>query len=470
MNVSMLDMNMKVEYHGNLYEMKKKKGLKTLDLSHLGIIHITEIKGLVELTDLQVLILAKNRITEIKSLENLTSLEKLYLNNNQITEIKGLAELTDLQVLKLTGNQITEIKGLENLTNLENLYLDNNQIIEINGLENLNKLSYLTLWKNPVFKSTKGKFGRTGGNEQYNDPLALVEYCQLAPKRIEIERIETERIETERIEAERIEAKRRETERIEAERIEVERIEAKKREAERRERERKEKEEEEKRIKNKAIQYIKKLPMVYKEINFEKISSKIGLEIKYLGNLVEDMIINKEIDAEINGDTLIFKKAIPESKKEEKKLALKEVEIGKDTEFKQLLEIKENLIIFISYATKDVELFKVKEIAEILTRYKEIEDVLYWQEDMKDNIIKYMSENVDKCDVMLLFCSPNALKSKPIEKEWTTADIMNKPIIPIFVKPDHIPPLLKTRLGIEFDTFDQQKMIEEIYNLILKKL
>jgi len=257
---------MKVEYHGKLYVVEKKKELKTLDLSNLGIMHIIEIKGLGELTDLQVLILAGNRITEIK----------------------GLGELTDLKVLKLTGNQITEIKGLENLRNLEKLYLDNNQITEIKSLENLNKLSYLTLWKNPVFKSTKGKFGETGGNEQYKYPLTVVEYCQYASKRREAERIEAERIEAERREAERIE------------------------------RERKEKEEEEKRIKNKTIQYIKKLSMAYKEINFEKISSKVGLEIKYLENIVENMIINKEIDAEIHGDTLSFKKTIPELKKEVK--------------------------------------------------------------------------------------------------------------------------------------------------------
>lgn len=267
----MLEMNMKVEYQGKLYVVKEKKGLKTLDLSLLGIMHVNEIKGFGELTDLQVLILAENRITEIK----------------------GLGGLTDLKVLKLTGNQITEIKGLENLTNLEKLYLDNNQITEIKGLENLNKLSYLTLWKNPVFKSTKGKFGKTGGNEQYKDPLIVVEYCQNVPKQREATQFEAKRIEEERIEAER-------------------------RGAERIERERKEKEEEEKRIKNKTIQYIKKLSIVYKEIKLEKISSKVGLEIKYIENIVEDMIINKEIDAEIHGDTLSFKKTIPEIKKEVK--------------------------------------------------------------------------------------------------------------------------------------------------------
>jgi hypothetical protein len=71
---------------------------------------------------------------------------------------------------------------------------------------------------------------------------------------------------------------------------------------------------------------------------------------------------------------------------------------------------------------------------------------------------------------MLLFCSPNALASEPVEKEWTAADIIGKPIIPIFNNPDHIPTLLKTRLGIQFDPFDFQKNINEIYNLILKKI
>jgi len=113
--------------------------------------------------------------------------------------------------------------------------------------------------------------------------------------------------------------------------------------------------------------------------------------------------------------------------------------------------------------------FQINEIAKTLTTYKEIEEVLYWQENIEDNIIKYMSDNVGICDAMLLFCSPNALKSKPIEKEWTSADIMDKPIIPIFIKPDHIPPLLKSRVGVEFDAFDQQKTIDEIYSIILKK-
>ncbi|MFX1259645.1 MAG: TIR domain-containing protein [Promethearchaeota archaeon] len=132
-------------------------------------------------------------------------------------------------------------------------------------------------------------------------------------------------------------------------------------------------------------------------------------------------------------------------------------------------EKKTEILVFISYATVDASLFKIREIAESLTAYKEIHDVLYWQADMKDNIFEYMNDNLGKCDVMLLFCSPHSMKSVPVKKEWTAADAMGKPIIPVFVKSEHIPPLLKSRLGIEFDTFDFEKNIQALYNLILKK-
>jgi hypothetical protein len=131
--------------------------------------------------------------------------------------------------------------------------------------------------------------------------------------------------------------------------------------------------------------------------------------------------------------------------------------------------LKDKLLIFVSYATKDADLFKIKDIAEILTKYEEIRDVLYWQEDLKDNIFKYMSDNLSKCDVMILFCSKNTLDSEPVEKEWTAADAMGKPIIPVFIKPNHIPPLLRSRLGLEFDFYDLQKNVQELHKLILKK-
>ena len=130
---------------------------------------------------------------------------------------------------------------------------------------------------------------------------------------------------------------------------------------------------------------------------------------------------------------------------------------------------KENILIFVSYATIDAPTFKIAQIAEKLTAYPEIKDVLYWQEDMKDNIIEYMDRNLGKCHAMLLFCSPNAIESIPVKKEWTAAESMNVPIIPVFTSTRYVPPILSSRLGIQFDPFDMEKNLNDIYNNIMKK-
>ena len=124
--------------------------------------------------------------------------------------------------------------------------------------------------------------------------------------------------------------------------------------------------------------------------------------------------------------------------------------------------------IFISYATIDSKIFRLTKLANNLNTYREIKSVLYWQEDMYGNMIKYMNNNINNCDILLLLCSPNALNSEVVLKEWSAADAMGKPIIPIFLKIEHIPPFLRSRRGIEFDPFNFGKCIEEIYNLIVK--
>jgi len=133
-------------------------------------------------------------------------------------------------------------------------------------------------------------------------------------------------------------------------------------------------------------------------------------------------------------------------------------------------KVGKNIMIFISYATKDAEIFNIKQIAKSLNTFEEIKNVLYWQEHMEDNIIKYMNDNLGKCDLMILFCSKNALSSIPVEKEWTAADALNKPIIPVFSDPKYIPPLLSSRLGIQYNVYDMERNVLELRNLILKKL
>jgi tetratricopeptide (TPR) repeat protein len=214
------------------------------------------------------------------------------------------------------------------------------------------------------------------------------------------------------------------------------------------------------------------------------ISIKLKTQQNQIFNQLEEwktiFIQNSKLQERI--DFLNLKEYITEAISEvlEDKFKIKELELRiRDMELQEKgipvsaatqEEVKiENLLVFISYATKDAELFKVKEIAKTLNTYGDIKEVLHWQEDMKDNIIKYMNDNLGRCNIMLLFCSPNALISKPVEKEWTAADSMGKPIIPIFLKSDHIPPLLKSRLGLEYDSFDFQKNIHDLHDLILKK-
>ena len=127
------------------------------------------------------------------------------------------------------------------------------------------------------------------------------------------------------------------------------------------------------------------------------------------------------------------------------------------------------ILVFISYATKDAETYQIKAIAEGLTACSEVEDVLYWQEDVHDDIYAYMNENIGKCDVLILFCSPNSRDSIPVGKEWMAADALNKPIIPVFTSPEHIPPLLRSRLGIQIDVFNVEDNIKKLHALILKK-
>ncbi|MGB5912190.1 MAG: toll/interleukin-1 receptor domain-containing protein, partial [Promethearchaeia archaeon] len=104
-------------------------------------------------------------------------------------------------------------------------------------------------------------------------------------------------------------------------------------------------------------------------------------------------------------------------------------------------EVTANIKIFISYATADSTYFQVSKIATLLGENPEIEGVLYWEEDLQDDIYDYMNKNLAKCDAFLLFCSENANHSEPVQMEWKAALKIKKKIIPIFVKESDIPPL-----------------------------
>jgi hypothetical protein len=127
-------------------------------------------------------------------------------------------------------------------------------------------------------------------------------------------------------------------------------------------------------------------------------------------------------------------------------------------------------LIFISYATKDSDLFQIPRITEILKHYPEIDDVLYWESDMLDDIYGYMDDNLKRCKIVLLFCTKSSSYSEAVKMEWRSALKLGKKILPVFIEEEYIPTLLTTKLGIQFNKEDPYGSIEKIYQLILKKL
>ena len=80
-------------------------------------------------------------------------MKELYLNQNYISEIKGLDNLKNLQVLNLGYNNIKTIENISHLKNLNLLDLSNNLIDQFN-LEQIPKdnMIYLYMYYNPFFK------------------------------------------------------------------------------------------------------------------------------------------------------------------------------------------------------------------------------------------------------------------------------------------------------------------------------
>ena len=61
-------------------------------------------------------------------------------------------------------------------------------------------------------------------------------------------------------------------------------------------------------IKKNTINFLKKAPKKHVKITFKKIMDKTEISLKELEALIEIMIYNGELEAEIRGNILIFKK------------------------------------------------------------------------------------------------------------------------------------------------------------------
>ncbi len=208
--------------------------------------------------------------------------------------------------------------------------------------------------------------------------------------------------------------------------------------------------------------------LIYGEISYDdaekvnleqKVNDVMGQYRKYDATLY-DLVINMGYD-------IVYAKKIGKYLREEGWIK----EFSRFPKKKELPEEgrKSRILAFTSYASLDSSFYHIPEIADELSSNSEIDNVLYWEEHNRDNIIEYMSKSLDKCDVMLLFCSPNSLTSKPVEKEWTAADVNDIPIIPIFTDIKYVPKYLRNREGVQFDPFNISETVEKLHKIILKK-
>jgi len=124
--------------------------------------------------------------------------------------------------------------------------------------------------------------------------------------------------------------------------------------------------------------------------------------------------------------------------------------------------------IFISYASEDLEEFRVPEIAKYLEAKEEIDRVFYWDRDNKSNqtIVKYMEENIDNSEIFLAISSANSLESNPVQKETEFAIYQDKQITPIFRDFKYVRDFIRTYRGLQFQDEDFGNFLEDLYDLI----
>jgi Leucine-rich repeat (LRR) protein len=79
---------------------------------------LTNLSGISDLTNLEILIVTHHHIQDLKVLTTLVKLSKLFVFNNQISSLEGIENLTLLDQFFGQCNQITNISALKNLINL----------------------------------------------------------------------------------------------------------------------------------------------------------------------------------------------------------------------------------------------------------------------------------------------------------------------------------------------------------------
>ena len=131
---------------------------------------------------------------------------------------------------------------------------------------------------------------------------------------------------------------------------------------------------------------------------------------------------------------------------------------------------KYKIKISVVYTKEDKDKFNIVKISKELSEKTEIEEVIYRDLDQEIDILEYLNETIDKCQLFIVVCTENSLDNIDVEMEWMSALKRKKKFIPLFTDPKFIPPLLSTKLGFEYNPEDLISTAQGIYNLVLKKL
>ncbi len=131
-----------------------------------------------------------------------------------------------------------------------------------------------------------------------------------------------------------------------------------------------------------------------------------------------------------------------------------------------------DLNVFLSYSTIDTDHFQISRVAKSLEEYPDINKVMYWEADSTQNIVEYMDKMLENCDVFVLFCSENSMKSVSVRDEWQAAFQRRKKglvtIIPVYEQAEHIPVILGHFLNVKYDKTDFNSFTTELYQEIMR--
>ena len=126
------------------------------------------------------------------------------------------------------------------------------------------------------------------------------------------------------------------------------------------------------------------------------------------------------------------------------------------------------LKIFISYASEDLKLFRIPEIADYLESQPEIQKVYYWERDNNSpqRLFEYMEESILKSDIFLAISSQHSLTSSPVKKETEFADYNEKIIIPIYENMKNVREFIRINRGIKFNRTHFNDFLKKLKSII----